>query len=646
MTSGEITDNIAGGAGGGVRIRPGSRFILEGGKISGNTASTDGGGISMGGQSFTMTGGQISGNTAATGGGGVRVSSGTFSMTGGEISGNTANGSSTSSFDGGGGVIIIDGMFVMTGGEITDNTANRGGGVYVSGGTSVAGTFIRAGGEISGNIIRFTEIPTIIVTWNKPAGDGPFIYDEGSTNDLTVQPSSATVFWSINNGFHGVRYQNGNNTGFAELPVTVIRDSFITRIMSYAEADEDVEVVVNENLTLGAPVNILTPRTEGITLTIRSADPNAPVTLTRGTLGHLFTVRENAALILENIIIDGDGDGNFANGGGTLVRVDYLGTLTMNNSTILRNNINSGADGGGVFVANDGDFIMNGGKITGNNARNGGGVFVANGGDFVMTGGKITGNTANTNPADGVRSQGLDFLMIGGVVTGTGMGTYGVILGTVAFSNDGNGMIIAWNKPEGDGPFNYNEGSTDDLTITAHPAATATAVWAVDGGILGVSYANGDNTGFIPINAMMPVSILSTDRVIPDVGIVDDVAVVVPVDNKITAQLTAGPNPVSRSSGVINFFWQGRQIDNASLTIFDASGNVVNRITCRGDRPRSPATSESATTVNTQDRRLIGTWDLTDARGRPVSEGTYLARGVVTMLGGSRERVSVIIGVR
>ncbi|MDR2577725.1 MAG: hypothetical protein LBC70_02800, partial [Chitinispirillales bacterium] len=86
--------------------------------------------------------------------------------------------------------------------------------------------------------------------------------------------------------------------------------------------------------------------------------------------------------------------------------------------------------------------------------------------------------------------------------------------------------------------------------------------------------------------------------------------------------------------------------DNASLTIFDASGNVVNRITCRGDRPRSLATSESTTITNTQNRRLIGAWNLTDTKGRPVSEGTYLARGIVTMLDGKRERVSVIIGVR
>jgi len=44
-------------------------------------------------------------------------------------------------------------------------------------------------------------------------------------------------------------------------------------------------------------------------------------------------------------------------------------------------------------------------------------------------------------------------------------------------------------------------------------------------------------------------------------------------------------------------------------------------------------------------RRVIGSWNLTDAKGRPVSAGTYLIRGVVTV-DGKREHVSVIVSVR
>ncbi|MDR2578454.1 MAG: hypothetical protein LBC70_06565 [Chitinispirillales bacterium] len=140
------------------------------------------------------------------------------------------------------------------------------------------------------------------------------------------------------------------------------------------------------------------------------------------------------------------------------------------------------------------------------------------------------------------------------------------------------------------------------------------------------------------------VSITQTDRVIPG-GSDTEEATVAPIIIS-AGEFTAGPNPVARSSGRVDFFRQGKRINDGVLTIFDASGNVVNRvqITCRGDRPRSPATPESIESANS--RRVVGTWDLTDSRGRPVSEGTYLARGVLTTIDGKRERVSVVVGVR
>jgi uncharacterized repeat protein (TIGR02543 family) len=77
-------------------------------------------------------GSKISGNTSFPSGGGVQVKKGgVFTMNGGEISGNTAASSSPGA--GGGGVYINGGAFTMNGGEISGNTASGlGGGVYVS----------------------------------------------------------------------------------------------------------------------------------------------------------------------------------------------------------------------------------------------------------------------------------------------------------------------------------------------------------------------------------------------------------------------------------------------------------------------------------------------------------------------------------
>jgi hypothetical protein len=165
MKSGKITGNTrvsgdSGNAGsGGVRVEDGGTFTMQGGEISGNSASGEqngsGGGVDVNKAAFTLSGGTISGNTAegkqdAAGGGGVRVGgeNTTFTMTGGTISGNTASGKEWS---GGGGVKMEEGTtFNMSGGTISGNTAtseqgsSEGGGVRLEAGA----TFTMEGGTI------------------------------------------------------------------------------------------------------------------------------------------------------------------------------------------------------------------------------------------------------------------------------------------------------------------------------------------------------------------------------------------------------------------------------------------------------------------------------------------------------------------
>ena len=149
MNGGEISGNTTTGNGGGVYVfgstSAGGTFTMKGGKISDNTStnSTGGGGgvsVEANNSTFTMEGGEISGNTASNGGG-VYVRYGPFTMSGGTISNNTATG-------GGGGVNVFYGTFTMSGtAKIFGNTASNGGGVYVS----PDATFTMEGGEISGN---------------------------------------------------------------------------------------------------------------------------------------------------------------------------------------------------------------------------------------------------------------------------------------------------------------------------------------------------------------------------------------------------------------------------------------------------------------------------------------------------------------
>jgi len=152
-----------------------------------------------------------------------------------------------------------------------------------------------------------------------------------------------------------------------------------------------------------------------------------------------------------------------------------------------------------------------------------------------------------------------------------------------------------------------------------------------DGKGVGVDYEK-----FFFVTVSSTISVLSPERVIPPLSDSSAQNSGITSGNVMSGEFTAGPNPAAKSAGVVNFFWQGKKIQSASLTIFDASGNVVRKISTKDNKDAKDDTA----------RRIVGSWDLTDAKGRQVSEGTYLARGTVTTADGKKERVSVMIGVR
>jgi len=134
------------------------------------------------------------------------------------------------------------------------------------------------------------------------------------------------------------------------------------------------------------------------------------------------------------------------------------------------------------------------------------------------------------------------------------------------------------------------------------------------------------------VTVQPPSSILSSDRIIHGVNQNPDV-----LEAPTASQFTAGPNPVDGKSGTMNFFWQGKSIKGGVLTIYDASGNIVSKI----------AISDRTNAINrAPTRRIIGAWDLTDAKRRKVADGTYLVKGTVTASDGKKERVSVMVGVK
>ncbi|MCL2245388.1 MAG: serine hydrolase [Treponema sp.] len=356
-------------------------------------------------------------------------------------------------------------------------------------------------------------------------------------NSIFREITNAIGEWPL-----GIALSGAGNTQSVRTP----NNDFYSGILSYRWATGNIEVVVNEDITLNNLITIESPWTAGAALTIRSANPARPVTLTRGSNGNLFTIANGASVVFRDIIIDGASNGAFAdNGGGTLVRING-GSFAMNAGTVLRNNTNTG-DGGGVILASSSTFIMSGGEISGNSGRDGGGIRMS-GGTFTMRDGRISGNTANlggggvsvsgsssvfdfsggsingntsvTNPGGGmaiwssatvnmtggeiignnapngtgVRRSSGTFNLSGGVVAGTGRNIAAVVNGTHHLNTaaPSNAVIIAWNRPAGNTP-NYVAGANTNLIVSAG----ATATWANQGGVMGISYTNGSNTGWL-----------------------------------------------------------------------------------------------------------------------------------------------------
>jgi hypothetical protein len=139
---------------------------------------------------------------------------------------------------------------------------------------------------------------------------------------------------------------------------------------------------------------------------------------------------------------------------------------------------------------------------------------------------------------------------------------------------------------------------------------------------------------FSCINPLQTTAVLTPGRVVPKTGSDVETAVIAPI-SILTAEFTAGPNPSDKSSGIIKFFRNGSRITSSSLSIYDAYGNAVRKISISDN-----------TIVGNNSRRQVGSWDLTDKKGRRVPAGTYLVRGALKASGGKNEKVSLIVGVR
>ncbi|MBD5410457.1 MAG: hypothetical protein HDR53_05190, partial [Treponema sp.] len=454
MSGGTISDNTAKSIGGGVYIASSGTFNLTDGTIGG-TASAEantaqyGGGVYVYTGNFTMEGGTVSGNTATNNGGGVYVSSGTFTMKSGAISGNTTT-------NNGGGVYVYDSNFTMEGGEITDNMASaNGGGVYAYGTFKISGSasiparedgmndvYLANGKTITVAGALTAESPVATITPSDYTADRQVLSAGGSITEITqdicdkfaITPQDDGTEWKIApDGANGVLMPDsalyvssgGDDTagdGTKAKPFATLQKAFDT---IKDRNDSTASYTIRISGTVVGGCEIRETSAANVLITGTSADTDI---LDGGGASYVFYIFSPLSIEIENVKITNGSYGISVNSSNAIVTLCSgaevsathtsvnapAGTFILDGGAIL----DSGNRNGNPVVFYGKKFIMKSGTIIGGGVRSSGGCVLINGGEFIMDGGTISGGTATNYGGGGVFINSGKFTMRGGTISG------------------------------------------------------------------------------------------------------------------------------------------------------------------------------------------------------------------------------------
>lgn len=370
--SGKITGGKS-NRGGGVIVANGGEFTLTGGQITGNRAGSGAGVLVTGANSrFIMNGGFISQNTASSGGAGVGVftqEDGAFVMNGGTILRNAS--------DNAGGGVYSEGGITINGGVITENSAVYGGGVYLNGKRDSAVCNAQFnGGVISANKAQ-TSAGGVFARFYNAVIDGTNFVGNSADNGGAVLAEAAKVRFisgRIDDNTAGV-------SGGAVCAVQCDNDGVLTR----SEITVDGGTFSGNEAQSGGVFHL----DVGSTATVN----NGVFDKNHADYGGAFRVAADGTA---NLILNGGIVSENTAGDGGAIHVNPSDNesgsevLTVNGGTITGN---SARIGGGILLCRNTVASINGGEITRNLSRtNGGGLWVAHSTKLNITGGEITYN--------------------------------------------------------------------------------------------------------------------------------------------------------------------------------------------------------------------------------------------------------------
>lgn len=402
VSGGTVSDGVAGGYGGNICGTPGSKINISGtAVISGGATGTDGAGTSgSGGNIF--------------GGGGTSLSN--ITISGGTISGGKALA---------GGNVYVDGKATISGGTIKDgtvptaNTKAMGGNICT--GSRSATTLTITGGTITGGVGYYggsiaSKVDTTIsggtISGGRAYYRGGNIYQIGDA-DCTLTVTGTAV---IKGGVAKATDTGTNSTDYTA-------NNFGGNIYIDGANDEEVgHAVISGGTISGGYANCG---------------------------GNIFA--NGTMLISGGTISGGYARGNNACGGNL-----YLGMIRSTTTgeiycsvTMTGGTIEDGyADGTGGNAQIHGHFLMTGGEFLNGSAQGGGNIRIFRPGNFVLDGGTITGGTCrnigSTNCGNTIQlagytattsySQVATLTVKSGTITGT-VNERGVNGGTIGMLN-------------------------------------------------------------------------------------------------------------------------------------------------------------------------------------------------------------------
>ncbi|MAZ26149.1 MAG: nuclease [Cytophagaceae bacterium] len=397
-TGTDFTDNyfMTGnpGNGGALHVTGEATISIVGGEVSGNIATSEGGGLwNQVGSTMTVDGVNITGNTAMgaaadNGGGGIFNNGGTLSVVNNTmISGNMATGASGS----GGALFSTAGDVTVLGSTLFNNRANRAGGAI----EIIEGSLTVSSSELNQN--GFTT----------PApGNGGALHVSGSA---MVEFNGGTVSDNV------AASEGGGLWNQAGATMIVSGTQILSNTASGNDADNGGGGIFNNGGTL-----------EIANATLINGNM---ATGTSGSGGGVFSTAGDVTITGATL------SQNMANRAGGAIEI-VEGSLNIGNSALSDNGFTAPApgNGGALHVTGVAMVSFDGGSVTGNMAASeGGGLWNQVGATMTVSGTEISGNTAEGDAAD---NGGGGIFNNGGDLT---VKENAMITGNFATGNSGSG---------------------------------------------------------------------------------------------------------------------------------------------------------------------------------------------------------------